>query len=138
MGDNKLYEKIINLPHKTSKNRKRMSMHDRAAQFSAFAALTGYGDEIAEKARLTDSKTYITEDAAFIINERINRLLEREKERPRVTITRFVKDKLKSGGKEEEMSVTVRRVDTVNRQIITDKNEKIAIDDITFIAGEIF
>lgn len=115
-----------------------MSMHDRAAQFSAFAALTGYGDEIAEKARLTDSKTFITEDAAFIINERINRLLEREKERPRVTITRFVKDKLKSGGKEEEMSVTVRRVDTVNRQIITDKNEKIAIDDITFISGEIF
>ena len=138
MGDNKLYEKIINLPHKTSKTRKRMSMRDRAAQFSAFAALTGYGDEIAEKARLTDSKTYITEDAAFIINERINRLLEREKERPRVTITRFVKDKLKSGGKEEEMSVTVRRVDTVNRQIITDKNEKIAIDDIIFIAGEIF
>lgn len=115
-----------------------MSMRDRAAQFSAFAALTGYGDEIAEKARLTDDRTFISDDAAFIINERINRLLEREKERPRVTITRFVKDKLKSGGKEEEMSVTVRRVDTVNRQIITDKNEKIAIDDITFISGEIF
>ena len=41
-----LYDDIINLPHYTSKTRKHMSMHDRAAQFAPFAALTGFDDEI--------------------------------------------------------------------------------------------
>ena len=36
------YDDIIHLPHPTSKNRPRMSIHDRAAQFSPFAALAGY------------------------------------------------------------------------------------------------
>lgn len=35
------YQDIINLPHHVSKNRPHMSMRDRAAQFSPFAALSG-------------------------------------------------------------------------------------------------
>ena len=42
------YDDIINLPHPTSRKHPRMSMHDRAAQFSPFAALVGYGDAIKE------------------------------------------------------------------------------------------
>ena len=41
------YDDIINLPHHVSPTRQRMSMHDRAAQFAPFAALTGYDDSIA-------------------------------------------------------------------------------------------
>ena len=40
MADN--YNDIINLPHHVSATRPQMSMMDRAAQFSPFAALTGY------------------------------------------------------------------------------------------------
>lgn len=36
------YEDIINLPHHVSKTRPQMSMLERAAQFSPFAALNGY------------------------------------------------------------------------------------------------
>ena len=36
------YKDIINLPHHVSKTRPQMSMLDRAAQFSPFAALTGH------------------------------------------------------------------------------------------------
>ena len=43
--DNK-YDDIINLPHHVSANHKPMSMEARAAQFAAFAALTGYSDMI--------------------------------------------------------------------------------------------
>ena len=50
---NEKYEKIIRLPHKQSDTRKHMSLHDRAAQFAPFAALTGYEASIKEESRLT-------------------------------------------------------------------------------------
>ena len=40
------YEDIIDLPHHQSARHPHMSMHDRAGQFSPFAALSGYGDAI--------------------------------------------------------------------------------------------
>ena len=51
MTDN--YNDIIDLPHHVSASRPQMSMMDRAAQFSPFAALTGYDAAIKETARLT-------------------------------------------------------------------------------------
>ena len=50
------YKDIINLPHHVSSKRPQMPMLDRAAQFSPFAALTGYDDAIHETGRLTDEK----------------------------------------------------------------------------------
>ena len=50
------YADIIHLPHHKAANRPHMSLHDRAAQFSTFAALTGFDGVIAETARLTDRK----------------------------------------------------------------------------------
>ena len=45
------YDDIINLPHHQSAKRPHMSVHDRAAQFAPFAALTGDGDAIDETRR---------------------------------------------------------------------------------------
>ena len=42
------YDDIINLPHHVSQRHPRMSMYNRAAQFSPFAALTGYEKAIEE------------------------------------------------------------------------------------------
>jgi hypothetical protein len=50
------YADIINMPHHVSKVHVQMSILDRAAQFSPFAALNGYEDAISEAARLTDTK----------------------------------------------------------------------------------
>ena len=55
------YRDIINLPHHVSSKRPQMSMLDRAAQFSPFAALTGYDDAIHETGRLTDKKIDLSE-----------------------------------------------------------------------------
>ena len=44
------YDDIIHLPHPVSKRHPQMTVHDRAAQFAPFAALTGFGGEI-EKMR---------------------------------------------------------------------------------------
>ena len=54
------YDDIINLPHHQSKDRAHMSLHDRAAQFAPFAALTGHEEAIEETARLTDEKRKFT------------------------------------------------------------------------------
>ena len=42
------YEDILYLPHHQSKDRPHMSLHDRAAQFAPFAALSGYEEAIEE------------------------------------------------------------------------------------------
>ena len=66
-----------------------MSMHDRAAQFSPFAALVGYDDAVAETARLTDSRAVLTEDEMFELNANLNRLLDRLDEQPEISVTAY-------------------------------------------------
>lgn len=48
------YSDIINLPHHVSATHPHMPDIDRAAQFSPFAALTGYEDAVQETARLNE------------------------------------------------------------------------------------
>ena len=62
------YDDIINLPHHVSSTRPQMSMIDRAAQFSPFAALTGYDAAIKETGRLTDEKIELDEEALSNLN----------------------------------------------------------------------
>ena len=50
------YDDIIGLPHPTSKRHPRMPRSDRAAQFAPFAALTGYGDVIADTTLREEAK----------------------------------------------------------------------------------
>lgn len=50
------YSDIIHLPHHVSKTHPQMSMHDRAAQFSPFAALTGYDSAILETSTPDEGK----------------------------------------------------------------------------------
>ena len=61
--NNNQYNDIIDLPHHVSATRPRMSMIDRAAQFSPFAALTGYDAAIKETGRLTDQRIELSEDS---------------------------------------------------------------------------
>ncbi len=68
------YDDIINLPHHVSKTRPQMSMHDRAAQFSPFAALTGYDDTVKETARLTNRKFELTEEEIKDLNLKVQML----------------------------------------------------------------
>lgn len=48
--DKEKYMDIIDMPHHVSESRSRMSLHDRAAQFAAFAALTGHEKKVNESA----------------------------------------------------------------------------------------
>ena len=45
------YDDIIDRPHPVSRRHPQMTMSGRAAQFSSFAALSGYEDAVRETAR---------------------------------------------------------------------------------------
>lgn len=45
------YDDIIDMPHHVSPRHPQMPLEDRAAQFSPFAALTGFEDAISEAAK---------------------------------------------------------------------------------------
>lgn len=50
------YADIIDLPHHRSEVHPPMSRQDRAAQFGAFAALTGHAEAIARTAQLAEEE----------------------------------------------------------------------------------
>lgn len=122
------YDDIIDLPHHVSLRHPQMSMIDRAAQFSAFKALTGLEDDLAETARVTDSRIELSEQELSILNEKFTRICQ--KERPNVKVTYFVPDLLKAGGRYETITGTVKRVDPYERLLIFTDKRTVKIDNI--------
>lgn len=131
------YDDIINLPHYESKTRKRMSLKARSAQFAPFAALTGYDDKVKESARRTDKRIELSDEEYNIINTKLQIIKEYIKEQPEINFVIFVKDKLKDGGKYEEVNGKVRVIDEVNEEIILVDKRKILLKNIYDINGEI-
>lgn len=124
------YDDILNLPHHVSNTRPHISMHDRAAQFSPFAALTGYDDTVKETARLTDEKLELTADRITDLNQKIAFLNEHAEECPEITIEYFIPDEKKSGGKYVTLSGKFRRIDEYNHNMVFTSGEEIPLNDI--------
>ena len=122
------YDDIIELPHHVSKKHPQMSLYNRAAQFSPFAALTGYGDIIDETGRETSSRIELDEYE----KESINNLLEylNENKNVEATYTYFVKDSLKRGGEYLQVTSSIKRVDEINHELIMNDGSLISIEDI--------
>ncbi len=128
MTDN--YNDIKHLTRPQYDDLHRMSMLDRAAQFSPFAALVGYDDAVAETARLTDSRAVLTEDEMFELNANLNRLLDRLDEQPQISVTYFVPDEKKSGGKYVEKVGVVRIYDSYSNELVFTDGVRIAVADM--------
>lgn len=132
------YDDIINLPHHVSATRPRMSMIDRAAQFSPFSALTGHDSAVKETARLTDQRIELSEDMKNEINDRLLFIAERKEENPKIEITYFKPDEKKDGGAYITAFGSVKKINEYERVIIMNDGTKIQIDDIISIDGQIF
>lgn len=132
------YDSIKKLPHYQSVTRPHMSLYDRAAQFSPFAALTGYDDAVKETARLTDTKAELDEYEKAAINERLNRIQDTFDVQPEVSITYCLPDKKKSGGAYITVTGCVKKVDEFEHVVVMRNGTKVHIDDIAEIDGEIF
>lgn len=135
------YDDIINLPHFVSKKYPQMSMSDRAAQFSPFAALTGYDAAIKETARLTDRRVELDEDVLDRLNERLyilRNVLDDGSVYPEVRITYFEKDLRKDGGKYITVSGRVRKIHEYRNVVIFEDGTEIPVHDISDIDGDVF
>ena len=108
-----VYADIIDHPHWVSPKHPPMSLYDRAAQFSPFAALSGYEEMIGEEARLVDNKIELGEEELEEVNRELGRIDEaiRQGNPPAVTVTYFIPDPLKAGGIYETVTEKVRWVD---------------------------
>lgn len=127
------YSDIIDTPYTGSYRHRRMKLHDRAAQFAPFAALTGFDAIIAEQARYVDSFTGLCEDDLEGLDKKLSELIERLPGRPEVKMVYFVKDKYKPGGSFMQKLGRVRLIDTVNRQFVFCDRDVIALDDVVRI-----
>ena len=92
------YDDILHLPHHVSTKHPQMSMQDRAAQLSTFAALTGYGEVIRETGRLTEDWIELDEAAKAELDRRLRLLAAGLDQRPAVTVTWFQPEERKAGG----------------------------------------
>ena len=104
------YDDIIDLPHHVSEKHPQMPLADRAAQFSPFAALTGYDAAIVETARPTDARRELSEEQKQIINRKLHDLQEHIQFAPCVTVVFFQPDARKAGGTYRIVSGCVKKV----------------------------
>lgn len=127
------YDDIINLPHPTSPKHSRMPIIDRAAQFTPFQALSGYGAAIQETARLTGEKVELTEDEKAVLNEKLRLLADVG---GAAVFTYFLPDCKKSGGAYVTTVGNLKKLDPVEQRVILADGTLIPIADILEIERE--
>ena len=130
------YQDILYLARPVSKVHQPMSKSNRAAQFSPFAALTGYEDAVQETARLTTDKTTLSEDQIQIINSVLNEISQYLPHSPYVQITYFEPDKRKQGGSYQQIFGTIKKFDDVYGMVIMKGNIRIPVHQIVHISIE--
>lgn len=131
--DGQRYEDILYLPHHQSTDRPHMSLHDRAAQFSPFAALTGHKDAIEETARLTEEEITLDETKREQINEALYEISQHLSEHRRAAITYFKPDVRKSGGSYLTDIGTIKKIDETEQMIVMDSGIRIPMQQIVEI-----
>ena len=136
--DRKKYDDIINLPHHVSATRPHMSQHDRAAQFSPFAALTGHDAAIRETARLTEREHGPGEDYADILDQKLRLLRQLSGEAPRIALRYFTPDAKKAGGAYVTVSGRLKKIDDQRRLLVLEDQTEIPVDRIIDLDGDIF
>lgn len=124
------YDQIINLDRPFDSKHPAMSIHNRAAQFAPFDALTGFGGRIHEVSRLTDARIELTDEIKQVINDQLRQIEAHIKEQPLVTVTYSLPDKAKDGGSYQTLTAPAVKIDTYDERLHLEDDISIAFDDI--------
>jgi hypothetical protein len=140
-----VYADIINLPYHKSDKYPHMSLYDRSAQFSSYKALSGYEDMVAEEARIVGERIVLEGHELDLLNQKLELIADviRDGHIPELSITYFVPDEKKEGGKYVTVTGKIKKVDSAFGQIHLDSGNrkvsgrKIDIDKILTITGDL-
>lgn len=124
------YDDIIHLPHHVSKDRPHMSVTDRAAQFGAFAALSGYDGQIKETARLTEEDVALTEYQYRMLNEKMAVIRAHIEEHPEIGVRYFVPDERKNGGSYEEYRGRLIKIRDYERELVFEDGRVVSLNEV--------
>ena len=127
---NPKYSKLKNITRPQYPDLPPMSIEDRAAQFSPFAAVVGYDDAVEETARYTDSMVELSEDEIILLNGALAKLRESINEKPQIRVTYFVPDAKKDGGEYVSKTGIVKRIDEYENVLIFTDGDKVAVSSI--------
>ncbi len=137
MNNTHKYDDIIELTHHISKKHPQMAMIDRAAQFSPFAALTGYDAAIRETGRLTDRFVELDDNCKAVLDETLQTMREHLSEQPKVWITYFQPDERKNGGEYVQIYGNLKRIDEQGRMLVMADGRKIEMDRIIEMVDDV-
>ncbi len=128
------YDAIIHMPHHRSEKRPHLSVSERAAQFSPFAALTGYGEEVEEEARQTQGRRELSEEAWEELDRRLYALKACVSDLPEITVEYFLPDSKKEGGSYVSFSGRLKRIDEHAGKLIFEDGRAVPVVDIVKIS----
>ena len=132
------YDDMLDLPRPAMPRAKPLTGLERAAQFSPFAALSGYEAAIREAARLTEPAVELAEDAAAALDKKLRLLARQLPCRPQVTVTWFEPDARKEGGALRVFTGRLRRVDETAGLLIFEDGQRLPLAAVRALEGEVF
>lgn len=135
MQETHKYDDIIHLARPVSAKRARMSLSDRAAQFSPFAALVGYDAVIQETARLTDAETELDESGKELLDRKLRYIADHLEQSEAAVFLCFCRDERKEGGSYVPISGAVKKIDLYRSSVLFTDGREIRIEDIRAIDG---
>lgn len=124
------YDDIINMPHPVSKKHPQMSMIDRAAQFAPFAALTGHQAAIDETGRIPGERKLLDENLKERLNDRIQSIVGKIKNQPKVKIVYYQEDLRKDGWEYVSSIQQLKKYQEHTNSLIFVDGTKILVEDI--------
>lgn len=124
------YDDIKKCSKPIPKKHKQMSVYNRAAQFSSFAALVGYSSVIDEEGRLTKEEIELNEDQKI----EIDRVLQcaRDNKNVKVNMVYFIKDRKKAGGEYLNIEGVIKKINEDNKTIYFEDKRKVQINNIIY------
>lgn len=123
------YDDIINRERPVSQKHPKMSLHDRAAQFAPFAALTGHRESIAETERLTSERILLDENEKAELDYSLQYLLQLGRGTP-FRMVCFEKDLYKAGGRYITVNGNFKKADMEKKMIFTEDGRRFRLEDI--------
>ena len=129
------YDDILHLSRPVSARHARMSMVDRGAQFSPFAALVGYEKVLEESARLTQAQTFLDEGGKELLDRKLRFLAGHLGQTGQVRFLCYRPDERKAGGSFLWLGGIVKKIDLYRRTVVLEGGQEFAIEDIRAIDG---